>query len=220
MKIETLYSIIQILVRTLVRVEYINPQYVPLTGGCIIATNHLSHLDTPILFVSPGRRYVTALAADKYKKHILFRWILDTVRVVWIDRENADFGAMRAAVEYLNKGVALGIAPEGTRSKGALIEGKPGIALIADKAKVPIVPVGIAGTEAIYKDWSHLRRPKITVRFGAPFMLPPMDRDDRSGWLKCCTDEIMCRIAALLPPAYQGFYAQHPRLKELLSTLA
>jgi 1-acyl-sn-glycerol-3-phosphate acyltransferase len=217
MKLETLRSIINFLVQRIFQMEYIDPQYVPATGGCIIATNHLSRLDIPILFVTPGRDYVTALAADKYKKYFVFRWMLDTVRVIWIDRENADFGALRASVEYLHKGVALGIAPEGTRSKGALIEGKAGIALIADKSGMPIIPVGIAGTESGVRKMLTLRRAKITVRFGKPFFLPPMDRSDRAGWLKCSTDEIMCRIAALLPPIYRGYYADHPRLKELLS---
>ena len=217
MKVETLHSLIHFLVYRLFQIEYIDSHYVPPTGGCIIATNHLSRLDIPILFITPGRDYITALAADKYKKYFLFRWMLDAARVVWIDRANADFGAMRASVEYLRKEkVALGIAPEGTRSKGALIEGKPGIVLIAEKAGVPIVPVGIAGTESGVRKMLTLRRAKITVRYGQPFTLPPMDRSDRAGWLKNSTDEIMCRIAALLPPIYRGFYAAHPHLKELL----
>jgi 1-acyl-sn-glycerol-3-phosphate acyltransferase len=217
MKLETLHAIIEFLVHRLFQVEYINPQYLPSTGGCILATNHLSRLDIPVLFVTPGRDYVTALAADKYQKYLPFKWILNTARVIWIDRENADFGALRASVEYLAKGVALGIAPEGTRSKGALIEAKPGAALIAEKAGVPIIPVGIAGTESGMHKMLRLQRAKITVRFGQAFTLPPIDRNDRAGWLKCSTDEIMCRIAALLPPNYRGFYATYPRLKELLS---
>lgn len=99
------------------RVEYIHPEYIPASGGCIIATNHLSRLDIPILFVAPGRMDITALAADKYKHYPIFNWMLNTAKAVWIDRENADFGAMRAAVEYLKRGVALGIAPEGTRQQ-------------------------------------------------------------------------------------------------------
>jgi 1-acyl-sn-glycerol-3-phosphate acyltransferase len=217
MKLETLHSGIDFLVHRLFRIEYINAQYVPQTGGCIIATNHLSRLDIPILFVTPGRDYVTALAADKYKKYLLFRWMLDTAGVVWIDRANADFGALRASVEHLKKGVALGIAPEGTRSQGVLIEGKAGVALIAEKTGVPIIPVGIEGSEAGVAKMLRLQRAKITVRYGPAFTLPAIDRNDRAGWLKNSTDEIMCRIAALLPPRYWGFYAGHSRLKELLS---
>ena len=218
MQIQTLHSIISFLIQTAMHVEYIDGENIPTSGGCIIATNHLSRLDIPILFISPGRTHVTALAADKYKHYPFFRWILDVAKVIWIDRENADFGAMRASVEYLKQGVALGIAPEGTRSKGSLIEGKAGTALIAEKAGVPIVPVGIAGTESAMRKLVHLQRANVSVRYGPAFYIPPMDRNDREGWLKNSTDEIMCRIAALLPPIYRGIYSGHPRLAEILAT--
>ena len=217
MKVETLHSIIGFLVKVFLRVEYIDPQNIPLKGGCIVATNHMSRLDIPILFATPGRDYITALAADKYKHYPIFHWILDTGKAVWIDRENADFSALRASVEYLRKGVALGIAPEGTRTPGALIEGKPGIALIAEKAKVPIIPVGIAGSESAVRKLLSFRRAKIIVRYGQSFMLAPLNRDNREKWLRDSTDDIMCRIASLLPAIYHGVYAHHPRLKELLS---
>jgi 1-acyl-sn-glycerol-3-phosphate acyltransferase len=217
MKVETLHSIIGFLVKVLLRVEYIDPQNVPSKGGCIVATNHMSRLDIPILFATPGRDYITALAADKYRHYPFFRFILDTGKAVWIDRGNADFSAMRASVEYLRKGVALGIAPEGTRTSGALIEGKPGIALIAEKAQVPIVPVGIAGSESASRKLLSLKRAKIIVRYGQSFRLTPLNRDHREKWLKDSTDEIMCQIAALLPAIYHGVYAHHPRVVELLS---
>ncbi len=218
MKVETLHSVLGFLVRSLMRVEYFGSEHIPPTGGCIIATNHLSRLDIPILFVAPGRMDLTALAADKYKYYPFFRWILNVAKVIWIDRENADFGAVRASVEYLQRGVALGIAPEGTRSRGELIEGKAGTALIAEKAGVPIVPVGIAGSESAVRKMLRLQRARVTVRFGPSFKLKAIDRDDRAGWLQRSTDEIMCRIAALLPPAYRGVYAYHPRLLELVAS--
>jgi 1-acyl-sn-glycerol-3-phosphate acyltransferase len=66
----------------------------------------------------------------------------------------------------------------------------------------------------------HLRRSRITVTAGPPFMLPPLPARDRDAALKQDTDEIMCRIAALIPPEYRGVYADHPRLKELLQDSA
>jgi 1-acyl-sn-glycerol-3-phosphate acyltransferase len=216
MKTETLHKIISFLVNVLFKVEYIDTQYVPPVGGLIIATNHLSRLDIPLLFITPGREFVTALAADKYKNYAFFRYVLDVAHSVWIDRENADFGAIRASVEALRQGIALGIAPEGTRSQGSLIEGKYGIALIAEKAEVPILPVGISGTESGMHKLMHLQRAKFSVRYGPPFTLDPIDHNDRSAWLKRSTDEVMCRIAALLPERYWGVYTDHPRLKELL----
>ena len=120
---------------------------------------------------------------------------------------------------YLRQGAIVGIAPEGTRSRNAqgLLEGKQGAALLAARAAVPIIPVGIVGSEKVNAEWLHLRRPLITIRVGEPYTLPEMDRKNRQAWLSRCTDEIMCRIAMLLPPEYRGFYANHPRLKELLT---
>jgi 1-acyl-sn-glycerol-3-phosphate acyltransferase len=112
----------------------------------------------------------------------------------------------------------VGIAPEGIRSRDSegLLEGKQGAALLAARAAVPIVPVGIVGSDKVYSHWLKLRRPPITVRVGEPYTLPEFDMDDRQGWLSKYTDEIMCRIASLLPPDYRGFYKDHPRLQELL----
>ena len=115
------------------------------------------------------------------------------------------------------QGAAVGIAPEGTRSQTAqLLEGKQGTVLLAYKADVPIVPVGLSETDHVVHDALLLRRPRIVARFGPAFRLPPIDRANRDEWMQRCTDEIMCRIAVLLPAKYHGFYANHPRLKELL----
>jgi len=215
---QTLQKIINRLIRMFSRPTFLGTEYLPLEGGLIVATNHLSRLDTLLLFINPARGDITALVADKYQNYPLFKWILNTGGIIWLDRENADFGAIRAAVAALKQGAALGIAPEGTRSIGAeLLEGKPGTVLVALKAGVPIVPVGITGTENVFRRMFTLQFPKITVKFGPAFILPPLDRDRRDEQMKAYTDEIMCRIAALLPDRYHGFYKNHPRLNELRS---
>jgi|YelNatPaOPRAMG01_1025707.scaffolds.fasta_scaffold02824_1 1-acyl-sn-glycerol-3-phosphate acyltransferase len=219
---EALRVIIQFLVHTLVDVEYVGLENVPPEGQAVIlATNHMSRADIPILFVIPHRHDVTALVTNKYKKYPIFYWILRAAQIIWIDRDIADFAAMRAALEALRtKGVALGIAPEGTRSSvGRLLEGKPGVVFLAERARVPIVPVAIAGSEKVFRMLGRLRRPHVTVRFGRPFSLPPLDRANRDEWQKSCIDEIMCRIAAMLPEEYRGFYAHHPRVQELLAEM-
>jgi len=81
---------------------------------------------------------------------------------------------------------------------------------------VPIVPVGLTGTETGMRDLMRLRKPRFVARFGPAFTLPPLERSRREEQLKEHTDEIMVRIAACLPPKYWGAYAGHPRLKELL----
>jgi 1-acyl-sn-glycerol-3-phosphate acyltransferase len=115
----------------------------------------------------------------------------------------------------------LVITPEGTRSKvGYLLEGKAGVSYLAAKLGYPILPVGIAGSfdPLFFSQLKRLRRPHILVTAGPSFTLPslPSESLGRDKTLKRDTDEIMCRIAALLPEAQRGFYADHPRLKELL----
>lgn len=217
MKRKTLQSIMKTLLTGLAKVEYSGTEHLPQEGGVIVATNHMSRMDTLYLFINPARTDITALVADKYKKYPVFNWILDVGQVIWLDRDKADFGAFRVAAEWLKKGVALGIALEGTRSQtGSLQEGKPGAVLLAQRTGVPIVPVGIAGTENYFRDLLRLRRPRLRLTFGSPVNVPPLDRDKRDEQLKYWTDEIMARIAALLPPKYWGFYKDHPRVKELV----
>jgi 1-acyl-sn-glycerol-3-phosphate acyltransferase len=220
MKRETLRKIMVGLLNFLARVEYSGTEYLPLEGGLIVATNHMSRVDTLLLFINPARKDITALVADKYKKYPVFGWMMDVGGVIWLDRDKADFGAFRMASEWITtKGIAMGIAPEGTRSPtGMLQQGKPGIVLLAQKTGVPIVPVGIAGTENFFRDMLRLRRPKVCLNFGPAFHLPPLDRTNRDESLKQSTDEIMARIAALLPPQYWGYYKDHPRVKELLAS--
>jgi 1-acyl-sn-glycerol-3-phosphate acyltransferase len=79
--------------------------------------------------------------------------------------------------------------------------------------------VAISGTEdkVIFGNLKRLQRSQIVLKAGPAFTLPPLPRENRDAALKQYTDEIMCRIAALLPEKYWGVYAGHPRLKELLT---
>jgi 1-acyl-sn-glycerol-3-phosphate acyltransferase len=220
MMLIVLSSVIRFLFAVLARVEVEGLENVPRQGGAILAANHLGRLDSPLVYTVVRRDNLTGLVAEKYQNKPFFRWLVNLVGGIWINRQQADFRALREAREYLQQGGMLGIAPEGTRSTtGALTPAKTGVAYLADKADVPIIPVGITGTEKAFHELFRLRRPRLKVRFGRPFKLPPLKRDDRSGSLKQNTDEIMCQIAFLLPLAYRGAYTGHPRLQELESNL-
>jgi 1-acyl-sn-glycerol-3-phosphate acyltransferase len=215
-----LLKIVRLVYKTLAQTEFIGVENIPASGGVILATNHMSRADVPLLMLTPNRPDILALAADKYKKHPVFSIILNAANVIWLDREKADFSALSTARQYIQSGGAIGIAPEGTRSKiGALIEGKPGTALLAARANCPIIPVGITGTEIAIKKLLSFHRPNLVVRYGKAFKLPAISQEDRAAWLVRCTDEIMCRIAILLPESYRGFYKDHPRLLELQNSV-
>jgi 1-acyl-sn-glycerol-3-phosphate acyltransferase len=159
------------------------------------------------------------IVAEKYRKIPMIPWFVKQLDGIWVDRYNADFGAVRETLNRLKKGGVLVLAPEGTRSPtGSLQKAREGASYLAAKAEVPILPVALVGSEDA-NVMAHLRRFKraeITIRVGKAFRLPPVPKKDRDAALEAYTDEIMCQIAALLPPEKHGDYAHHPRLKELL----
>ena len=211
-------AIIYVLAHVVLRLRFEGVENIPAQGGLMITTNHMSLADTAILLLNPVRKDQAALVTDKYKTSPIIRFLVTSMPHIWIDRTRADFSAFSAAIEYLQHGGTIGIAPEGTRSKtGQLIEGKPGAALISMRTGVPLLPVGIAGTEAFHHNVLRLKRTRVTVRFGKPYRLPPFDGQDRGEYMQRANDEVMCHIAAMLPRRYHGFYAGHPRLEELLS---
>ncbi len=111
------------------------------------------------------------------------------------------------AIKILKRGEVLGLAPEGTRStSGALQIGKPGVAFIAAHAGVPIVPLGITGTQNM-KELLRFRRMRVSITYVEPFYLSPEGRMS-SDELAAATELIMVRIAKLLPPEYRGVYAE------------
>jgi 1-acyl-sn-glycerol-3-phosphate acyltransferase len=118
-----------------------------------------------------------------------------------------DRKALRTSHQVLTDGMALIMFPEATRSKTARLQRAfPGSALIAMRSGVPVLPVGIAGTEKIKGISWLFRRPRITVNIGRPFHLPAkkLTRDSLSE----NTSFIMERIAELLPPKYRGVYSK------------
>ena len=143
-----LQKLVDFLFKILTRTEFIGVENIPSEGGLIMATNHVSRLDIPVLFINPVRPDITALVADKYLDYPFLRWFVTTGGGIWLDRTKADFSAFGQALEALNRGRALGIAPEGTRSEtSSLLEGKSGTVLLAHRGRVPIVPIAIFGTE-------------------------------------------------------------------------
>ncbi|MGD8633821.1 MAG: lysophospholipid acyltransferase family protein [Anaerolineales bacterium] len=209
--------IFDLLSRLLTRRVVSGLENLPTSGPYILAINHLSYFDLPFVFGVVGGEDVTGWAAEKYAHHPLFGPILRMGGGIFIDRGEVDRSALSAAEAWLGQGKIFGMAPEGTRSKDQQLQrGKTGVAYLSHTSGAPIVPVGIHGTEDTIHCWLRLRRPTFYMRIGEPFTLPALDPENRTASLRRDTDEIMCRIAALLPPEYRGLYADHPRLQELL----
>jgi len=189
------------------RREVIGTEHFPACPPYILATNHLSVLDLPLLLITCPHT-IRAFAADKHKRNPFYAVLLEMMGSIWVRRGEVDRLALRQALALLQRGdEVLGIAPEGTRSRQiALQPGKTGTAYLATRANVPIVPVGIAGSEQIQRNLLRLRRTPVRIAIGEPIRLPAGERA-RGPQLDEYTDLIMHRIAALLPEGYRGAYA-------------
>jgi len=199
-------AIVDILVNLFIRREYVGLENFP-EPPYIVAINHLSVFDTPVLLtVCPHT--IRALTAAKHKRNPIYAPLLVIMGSIWVRRGEVDRRALREALDVLKQGGVLGLAPEGTRARGtyALQEGKTGTAYLATRADVPIVPVGLAGTERIKDNLLRLRRTYVRAVVGEPFRLPENGRV-RGQTLHEYTDLIMRRIAELLPEEYRGVYA-------------
>lgn len=183
----------------------------------IFAINHLGVFDVPLVYGHVGGPHIIGWAAEKYEYHPIFGPLLRAGGAIFIRRGLVDRKALDAAVQALKSGKAFGMAPEGTRSPTAeLARAKTGVAYLAAESSAPVLPTAITGTERVGRELRRLRRPTLTMRIGPPLTLPPVSQEHRSRDLRRNADEVMCRIAAMLPPAYRGEYADHPRTLALL----
>lgn len=192
-------------------------------GNVIVAANHLGRLDTAALLCILDREDMIMPVAEKYKNHPFYGAIGRAANAIWLNRFDADYSAFRQILDRMKQGGILVIAPEGTRSKTeALQEGKMGVAFLASKSGYPVLPVAVTGTEdrVIVENIKHFRRSKIRATAAGLFYINLPKGAGREEAMRQATDEIMCQIAALLPEKYRGVYADHPRLKELLSNHA
>ncbi len=189
------------------KVTFLGVENIPAEGGFLLTTNHLSQVDPPLIMVAVPRR-IPVFAAEKYRRNPFLRILFDTMGCIWVRQFEADHAALREAIRHLREGGILGMSPEGTRSREthALIRGRDGASLMASRSGALILPIAVWGTESFVSDLLRLRRPKITLRIGTPYRLDISPRA-KGAELEKGTDEIMYAIAALLPPAYRGEYA-------------
>lgn len=177
----------------------------PKTGPVLIASNHQSYTDPAVLIYSVDRPMWWMAKRSLFKQWFV-GWFLRNVHAFAVEREGQDLGALARAQELLDQGHALLIFPEGTRFPGALGKGHDGIAYLALRTGVPIVPLAITGTEqipSILRTFFHFQKLKAVI--GKPYTLPASKRIDRS-LLQEMTERVMISIAELLPPEYRGVY--------------
>jgi 1-acyl-sn-glycerol-3-phosphate acyltransferase len=203
-----LRGLIRAILAVLCRLEVEGVEHVPRTGPFLVVVNHLHWLDIPVVGVALPHR-ATAFAARKWERRPIVGRALRTLGdAIFVHRGEVDRQALRKALAVLQEGRILVLAPEGTRSDtGVLQRGKEGAAYLAARSGVQLVPVVAYGQEKVFRSLRRGRRGVVRVLFGQPFTpAVPAGRVSREELHKL-TEQIMLRLAALLPPAYRGVYA-------------
>lgn len=181
----------------------------PARGPALIVLNHLGDADIVVILSQLRTQEIDPLAASNLYDIPALRFVAEAYGVIWLHRGRPDRRALSCALESLQRGRFVTIAPEGRESVvGGLEQGLDGAAFLALRAEVPIVPIALTGTEnpRIYnfKHWG--KRAPVTMTVGQPFRLA--HSDDRHANLKNGTEQIMHQLARLLPKEYQGVYRE------------
>ncbi|MFE7776890.1 lysophospholipid acyltransferase family protein [Streptomyces sp. NPDC057445] len=210
------YVVLGPLLRLLFRPRIEGLEHIPADGAAIVAGNHLSFSDH---FLMPAiiKRRITFLAKAEYftgpgVKGRLTAAFFRSAGQIPVDRSGKEAGqaAVREGLGVLGRGELLGIYPEGTRSHdGRLYKGKVGVAVMALKAQVPVVPCAMVGTFEIQPPGQTLPKiRRVTIRFGEPLDFSRYaGMENEKAVLRAVTDEIMYQILALSGQEYVDEYA-------------
>lgn len=195
------YVLISLPILGMYRVEAMNEDNIP-DGPCILAGNHVSYMDAAVLWSMMPKGPLHFVAKEELYKSKFLAWALDNLGVLPVSRGTADRTMISRCKALLQAGDRVAIFPEGTRGRerenlDELGQAQNGAAFLAQHAKVPIIPVGIEGTEKIIPKGAKFPRfPKVVVNFGHPISADDFEGSRREK-LDALTQETMKEIVAL-----------------------
>lgn len=174
------------------RVRVVGGDRVPLEGGALLAGNHVSYMD-PVLLWCCLSRPVRFMAKAELWGNRVFAWVLPRIGAFPVRRGEADRSAIAVATDTLAGGGLVGMFPEGTRGGGRETTAHDGVSFLAMRAHVPVVPVGLVGTETAWPRGRRLPRPvPVTIAFGEP--LAPEGYDGRGPLTAAVMDAIAAEV--------------------------
>jgi 1-acyl-sn-glycerol-3-phosphate acyltransferase len=166
------------------RIELRGTRAVP-TGPWILACNHLSHFDPPLI-AGAFSRPIDFLAMRELFQPVWFGFLMRSCRVIPVGRKQADTTALKTALHRLKAGRIVGVFPEGGLRAGetSVLDGAPlteGVSLLSSRSGCPVRPAVIVGSDQLYVGWNWLRRPRVVIAVGKPIPAP-RGKLDRKGW--------------------------------------
>ena len=183
--------------RIMFRPRYLGRDKIPVDGPLIIAANHLSHID-PAFIMTATKRPVSYMSKKEHFEGAIRRLVFKQVGVIPVDREEGGKEALKGAIEILEEGGAIGIFPEGTRSRdGKMGKGKTGVARLAALTGAAVVPVAIRQTDGVWPVSKRAPRPwrKFYYKFGDPIYFDYKEKNHEN--FRKFTDSVMSRIVEL-----------------------
>lgn len=202
------YYPMRVISRTLCRVHDSEMAKIPFAGPLILVANHVNFLDVPLFYTHLIPRPVTGFVKHENWSNPVLGPLFVLGGAIPVRRGEVDRGAIDGALHALQAGKILAIAPEGTRSgDGCLRKARPGLALLAKASGAPVLPVAYYGGEKFRRNLGRLRRTDFYFKVGSPFRLANNDWPNQRDVRQQITDEMMYRIATLLPEEYRGYYA-------------
>ncbi len=199
---------IRLLFRLLSHIELRGLERIPRSGAYLVAANHISLYEPPLI-LSFWPCALEVVGAVEVLDRPLQGQLMRMYGAIPVHRGSADRRLLKAMVSLLRAGRAVLIFPEGGRSHSpGMRRAWNGVAYVAGKAEVPVVPVGVTGTEHLTEAMRRGRRARLTMTVGETIHLPrvPWGRPERKAALQANTERVMRAIAALLPPGYRGVY--------------
>lgn len=199
------HSIIQSIYKQFLSGEISGTKHIPRNGPCILAVNHASHLDPPVVGSQLQRKVTFFARKTLWKPGIPALW-LDTVGAIPVDRDgDSDVSALKNTLKTLKNGGLLTLFPEGTRSPdGKLQKAKPGIGLIAAKSRAQLVPCRIFNSFPVLSKTSKLPNlnNRIHISYGKPLSIDDLDPGKTAGKerYQIIADRIMDAISKIEQP--------------------
>ena len=192
----------------LCRVDAPDINKIPARGPLIIYSNHTGSIEVPVLYAQIYPRPTTGWAKIESWDNWFLSWIFGLWEVIPIRRGEADMAALKKALEVLKKDYIFGLAPEGTRNKtGKLIRAHPGAVVLALMSGAPLLPVANWGGENFSSNLREFKRTDLHIRVGEPFKIDSNGARVTGDMRQEIVDEMMYRLAALLPEEYRGEYS-------------
>ena len=199
--------------RIITRMHVEGRENVPRTGGFVLAPIHRSYIDTPISAVVTNRR-LRYMAKDSMWKKPLYGWLISSVGGFPVSRGTTDIEALKRCFLLLEQGEPIVMFPEGERKSGPIVQPLfEGAAYVAARGKVPIIPVGIGGSEMVMPKGAKFLHPhKVRVIVGKPIypVIPENGRAPRSE-VKRLTAELHEELQRLFDAAEAGLPARSQR---------